>query len=225
MILHYHEIEFRELPIKSIKRTLKIAVCLTIFASLSCAVFFYQMRYVRWPSQQELLGARHIGPETFRTPSSSSSSTSKFASGAATIEGFKNIDFATLTRPYLTSLGGHLQALIPHDVMTLHNTRVGISGFAFPLVQEGARTRSFLLFGSRESMTEGLEPDLDRWIFVTLEEPQSIPLDRALDCYGVLRVEPCVIQGQLQALYRMESAVFHPQNELLQREGDSSADE
>ena len=109
--------------------------------------------------------------------------------------------------------------------MKLHYSRVGVSGFAIPLIDEGKETRSFLLFDSRESMAQGQEPHLDRWIFVTLQEPQTIPLEHAIDCYGVLRVQPCVIQGQLQALYRMESAVVRPQDRLSEREDDSSVDE
>ena len=88
----------------------------------------------------------------------------------------------------------------PDQVKKLHNKKVNITGFMYPL-QEGKQIQFFCVLRTTQTCCYGPRPQYNQFVFVEAEKPTQFHRLAPVTCSGVFKVEPSPDDGYI---YRLE---------------------
>ena len=163
-----------------------------------------------WPSVTTLQESRGLRSSTFRDGKTSKADAFPVAFPPTHTNGYQPTSFKLLSLSRTWIDDGKVRASVPDSVKCLHDKKVALRGYAFPLFQTASGSRVILLFSNPQASQESLEPNLQNWCCVFTNESSPIPPGCLLDTFGILRVEPTVIGGHLCCLYTLQSATVDP---------------
>ena len=115
-----------------------------------------------------------------------------------------------LAKSTVLSDGEIEKVTVPDEIQALDEELVELHGYLLPVELKEGKLASFLLLSDQLACCYGVEPAVNSWVYVTLDEPSEVLVDQLILVRGRFFVQPLVEGGQVLGIYGMQGKQLLP---------------
>lgn len=93
---------------------------------------------------------------------------------------------------------------VPESFLQLDGSQVSLSGFMVPLALDGSEVTDFVLVKNQLLCCYGQAPRMNEWVFVTMQKPVTVNVDKPIAVSGTLSVGEDKVASQVLSIYRLQ---------------------
>lgn len=125
-------------------------------------------------------------------------------------EDYTRVNFRLLAKSTVLSDGEIEKVTVPDEIQALDEELVELHGYLLPVELKEGKLASFLLLSDQLACCYGVEPAVNSWVYVTLDEPSEVLVDQLILVRGRFFVQPLVEGGQVLGIYGMQGKQLLP---------------